>query len=88
MPQSSSSGNGYNVTSSGSNSQVLPITLSLIMTQDTDSKIQGNHYCSRDYTPSTGGSQANSNTYHYSNTDGELVAAQSSTRIYVDSRLC
>ncbi|KAK0509826.1 hypothetical protein JMJ35_008220 [Cladonia borealis] len=51
MPPSGSSSNGYNVTSSGSNSQ-------------------GNHYCSRDYTPSTGGSQANSNTYHYSNTDG------------------
>jgi hypothetical protein len=33
---------------------------------------QGNHYCSRDYTPSTGGNQANNNTYHYSNTDGEF----------------
>ncbi|KAF8510852.1 hypothetical protein JB92DRAFT_2791607 [Gautieria morchelliformis] len=27
---------------------------------------QGNHYCSRDY----GSSAANSNSYHYSNTDG------------------
>jgi hypothetical protein len=52
MPKSGSSGKGYDVTSSGNNSQ-------------------GNHYCSRDYTPSSGGSQANSNTYHYSNNDGE-----------------
>ncbi|KAK0668259.1 hypothetical protein QBC41DRAFT_322263 [Cercophora samala] len=27
---------------------------------------QGNHYCSRDY----GSSASNSNSYHYSNTDG------------------
>ncbi|KAM0803891.1 hypothetical protein BDR22DRAFT_800886 [Usnea florida] len=53
MPQSSgSSGKGYDVTSSGTNSQ------------------QGNYYDSRDYTPSTGGNQANHNTYHYSNSDG------------------
>ena len=83
MPRSGSSGNSYNVTSSGSNSQVLSITLSSILTQDIDSKIQGNHYCSRDYTPSTGGSQANSNTYHYSNSDGKLVPACSPTKIRV-----
>jgi len=32
----------------------------------------GNNWDSRDYTPSTGGNQANNNTYHYSNNDGKL----------------
>ncbi|MCJ1406412.1 hypothetical protein MMC19_000477 [Ptychographa xylographoides] len=30
---------------------------------------QGNHYCSRDYS-SASSAPANSNSYHYSNTDG------------------
>ncbi|KAK5716154.1 hypothetical protein LTR15_009980 [Elasticomyces elasticus] len=43
----SATGGGYEVTSSGTNSQ-------------------GNHYDARDY----GSSASNSNSYHYSNTDG------------------
>ena len=39
MSQSGSSGKGYDVTSSGSNSQVL-MTLSVILTQDTNTKIR------------------------------------------------
>lgn len=64
---SSGSGNGgYTVTSSGTNSQVSLLKDSaasqvaiLIMTQ-------GNSYDARDY----GSSASNSNSYHYSNTDG------------------
>lgn len=72
MPKSSgSSGKGYDVTSSGTNSQVSsPSSLP----QDTCQPQvlgKGNHYDSRDYTSSTGGNQANHNTYHYSNHDGE-----------------
>ena len=42
---------------------------------------QGNHYDSRDYTPSTGGNQANDNTYHYSNSDGKSVFSQKPCRV-------
>ncbi|KAF6220861.1 hypothetical protein HO133_002541 [Letharia lupina] len=64
MSQSSGSGGkGYDVTSSGTNSQ-------------------GNRYDSRDYTPSTGGSQANDNTYHYSNNDGSYYYSNSNGSTY------
>ncbi|KAL2051930.1 hypothetical protein ABVK25_007845 [Lepraria finkii] len=67
MSQSSgSSGKGYNVTSSGTNSQ-------------------GNHYCSRDYTPSSGGSQANNNTYHYSNNNGSYYYSNPNGSSYYKS---
>ncbi|KAM0305208.1 hypothetical protein HYE67_008883 [Fusarium culmorum] len=34
--------------------------------KSSGTKNQGNHYCARDY----GSSASNSNSYHYSNTDG------------------
>ena len=74
MPQSSgSSGKGYDVTSSGTNSQVCIPSRFYLACHETLTNLfwQGNHYDSRDYTPSTGGNQANDNTYHYSNNDGK-----------------
>ncbi|KAF5562423.1 hypothetical protein FNAPI_3165 [Fusarium napiforme] len=35
-------------------------------TKSSGTNSQGNHYCARDY----GSSASNSNSYHYSNTDG------------------
>lgn len=73
---SNNSGKGYTVTSSGTNSQVCyrpwtPFQINWFMTS------QGNHYCSRDY--SSGGSQpANSNSYHYSNSNGNAMSSKSS----------
>lgn len=73
---------GYTITSSGVNDQVntppmLPCHLNLFVHSSpskpqtlTSCLSQGNHYCVRDYTPSTGGSHPNHNTYHYSNTNG------------------
>lgn len=44
----------------------------MIWEQTTESESQGNHYCHRDY--SSGGSEpSNSNSYHYSNTDGIYI---------------
>lgn len=39
---------------------------------------QGNHYCSRDY----GSSASNSNSYHYSNTDGSYYYSNSDGSTY------
>ncbi|KIO21182.1 hypothetical protein M407DRAFT_245554 [Tulasnella calospora MUT 4182] len=60
--ESSSGSGGYDVTSSGTNSQ-------------------GNHYCSRDY----GESASNSNSYHYSNTDGSYYYSNPNGSTYYDS---
>ncbi|CAF9922870.1 hypothetical protein IMSHALPRED_005777 [Imshaugia aleurites] len=83
MPKSSgSSGKGYDVTSSGTNSQVSsPSSLP----QDTCQPQvlgKGNHYDSRDYTSSTGGNQANHNTYHYSNHDGSYYYSNANGSTY------
>ncbi|KXH34714.1 hypothetical protein CNYM01_06138 [Colletotrichum nymphaeae SA-01] len=51
------SGQGYEYKSSGTNSEVII---------DRSLPKLGNHYCARDY----GSSASNSNSYHYSNTDG------------------
>ncbi|KAK4615306.1 hypothetical protein CLAFUW4_09881 [Fulvia fulva] len=59
---SSSGSQGYNVTSSGTNSQ-------------------GNHYCSRDY----GSSASNSNSYHYSNTDGSYYYSNPNGSTYYNN---
>ncbi|PFH59174.1 hypothetical protein XA68_12735 [Ophiocordyceps unilateralis] len=39
---------------------------------------QGNHYCSRDY----GSDVANTNSYHYSNTDGSYYYSNSNGSTY------
>lgn len=74
----SSGSGGYNITSTGTNSQVHhisifshPPTNHPIFRLLTRRSPKGNHYCHRDY--SSGGSEpANSNSYHYSNNDGTL----------------
>lgn len=60
---SNSSSGGYTVTSSGTNSQVGS---SCAFEEPILTWAQGNHYDSRDY----GSSASNSNSYHYSNSDG------------------
>ncbi|GAM43903.1 hypothetical protein TCE0_060f19096 [Talaromyces pinophilus] len=42
---------------------------------------QGNHYCSRDY----GSGAANSNAYHYSNSDGSYYYSNSNGSTYYNS---
>ncbi|TQS31816.1 hypothetical protein Golomagni_07891 [Golovinomyces magnicellulatus] len=42
---------------------------------------QGNHYCSRDY----GSESANSNAYHYSNTDGSYYYSNSNGSTYYNN---
>ncbi|KAK7461432.1 hypothetical protein VKT23_008610 [Stygiomarasmius scandens] len=42
---------------------------------------QGNHYCSRDY----GSGQPNSNSYHYSNTDGSYYYSNPNGSTYYNS---
>ncbi|KAL2833690.1 hypothetical protein BDW59DRAFT_138076 [Aspergillus cavernicola] len=39
---------------------------------------QGNHYCARDY----GSNSSNSNSYHYSNTDGSYYYSNSNGSTY------
>ncbi|KAK4949131.1 hypothetical protein LTR10_012504 [Elasticomyces elasticus] len=60
----SATGGGYEVTSSGTNSQVGDEGDSVRAVYSQAA--QGNHYDARDY----GSSASNSNSYHYSNTDG------------------
>jgi hypothetical protein len=60
---SSSGGGGYTTTSSGTNDQVRQSTSRIASSINA---YQGNHYCSRDY----GSGASNSNSYHYSNTNG------------------
>ncbi|KAJ5275446.1 hypothetical protein N7497_006057 [Penicillium chrysogenum] len=58
----SSSGKGYTVKGSGTNSQ-------------------GNHYCSRDY----GSGASNSNSYHYSNTNGSYYYSNPNGSTYYNN---
>ncbi|KAK0382103.1 hypothetical protein CLIM01_00518 [Colletotrichum limetticola] len=57
------SGQGYDYKSSGTNSEVL---INSTLPELPRASSGGNHYCARDY----GSSASNSNSYHYSNTDG------------------
>ncbi|OHW97301.1 hypothetical protein CSPAE12_04010 [Colletotrichum incanum] len=43
--------------------------------------IQGNHYCARDY----GSSASNSNSYHYSNTDGSYYYSNPNGSTYYNN---
>ncbi|KAJ5243911.1 hypothetical protein N7489_004007 [Penicillium chrysogenum] len=61
----SSSGKGYTVKGSGTNSQPN----------------QGNHYCSRDY----GSGASNSNSYHYSNTNGSYYYSNPNGSTYYNN---
>lgn len=67
-PGKQSSGGGYTITGSGTNSQVCarPCLYSADATLTLRPPRQGNHYCNRDYGPSA----PNQNAYHYSNTNG------------------
>ncbi|KAF4986626.1 hypothetical protein F66182_16811 [Fusarium sp. NRRL 66182] len=79
----------YSYKSSGTNSQVNNQTcprkeLSISFTELTDTQPlhqQGNHYCSRDY----GSDAANSNSYHYSNSDGSYYYSNSNGSTYYNS---
>ncbi|KAI7154043.1 hypothetical protein KC349_g7949 [Hortaea werneckii] len=47
----------------------------------TNSQLKGNHYCSRDY----GSSASNSNTYHYSNSNGSYYYSNPNGSTYYNS---
>ncbi|KAJ5740889.1 hypothetical protein N7493_000761 [Penicillium malachiteum] len=47
----------------------------------TNSPEQGNHYCARDY----GSSASNSNSYHYSNTNGSNYYSNSNGSTYYNN---
>ncbi|CAI7677047.1 unnamed protein product [Penicillium discolor] len=78
----SSSGKGYTTDSSGTNSQICPLDLYIMppRTQYMDLFL-GNHYCSRDY----GSSASNSNSYHYSNTNGSYYYSNPNGSSYYNS---
>lgn len=72
----------YKVTSSGQNSQSDGYPNS---TREAASKLtsdfKGNHYCSRDY----GSSAQNSNSYHYSNTNGSYYYSNPNGSTYYNN---
>ncbi|KAF7560915.1 hypothetical protein G7046_g3223 [Stylonectria norvegica] len=67
----------YSYKSSGTNSQV---SILYSFTHDTfhADLVQGNHYCARDY----GSDASNSNSYHYSNSDGSYYYSNPSGSTY------
>ncbi|EGE08894.1 hypothetical protein TEQG_08821 [Trichophyton equinum CBS 127.97] len=80
MPENSSSGNGgYTYKSSGINSQFCIIHA--VYTSISSNLNKGNHYCARDY----GSSAANSNSYHYSNSNGSYYYSNPNGSTYYNN---
>ncbi|PRP79296.1 hypothetical protein PROFUN_12437 [Planoprotostelium fungivorum] len=69
------SGRTYSYKGHGTNSQVSGCFAS------QHSKMQGNHYCSRDY----GSGAKNNNSYHYSNNDGSYYYSNANGSTYYNN---
>ncbi|THG98248.1 hypothetical protein EW026_g3903 [Hermanssonia centrifuga] len=75
--------NGYTVSSSGTNSQVISLPGFPLGKQFTDRRItpntsQGNHYCHRD-------SDSGSSGYHYSNSNGSYYYSNPNGSTYYNN---
>ncbi|WAO84157.1 Hypothetical protein NCS54_00136300 [Fusarium falciforme] len=70
----------YTYKSSGTNRQVRPSQPYPILIKIL-TPAQGNHYCARDY----GSSAANSNSYHYSNSDGSYYYSNPNGSTYYNN---